>query len=206
MNFPQNLKKVVKNSFKSFGFDIVMRKNSPSMTLLGLRVLPFNTIIDVGANVGQFAKKISDFFPEAKLYCFEPLPGPFEVLSTWAETQAGRVVPFNLAIGDKKSEVEIFLHENHTPSSSLLNTNELTEQLYPFTKEQKSICVRQTTLDAVLEESGEEFLPELLIKMDVQGYEDRVIAGGTKIFKTASACILEVCLESHEGKPTLPQF
>ena len=38
-------------------------------------------------------------------------------------------------------------------------------------------------------------------KLDVQGYEDRVIAGGSKIFATATACILEVCLDSlYEGQ------
>jgi len=43
--------------------------------------------------------------------------------------------------------------------------------------------------------------PEILIKLDVQGYEDRVINGGREIFKMAKACILEVCLDKlYEGQ------
>lgn len=196
-----NLKRLAKAGFNQIGLDIIKRKNSPCLTLLGLRTMPIKTVIDVGANTGQFARKISGFFPNAKLYCFEPLPEPFNALSAWAKTQQGRVVPFNLAIGEKAGEAEMFLHEEHTPSSSLLATTKLTEQYYPFTKGQKRIPVKQTTLDAAFNEVRAELSSELLIKLDVQGYEDRVIAGGCNTFAKASACILEVSLDTlYEGQ------
>lgn len=196
-----SIKQLIKVGFNLAGFDIVRNKNSPEQTLLGLKSRPIRSVIDVGANTGQFAKKISDFFPEAKLYCFEPLPEPFDALSAWAKTQNGRVVSFNLAIGEKEGEAEMFLHEDHTPSSSLLATTELTEQYYPFTKGKKRIRVRQATLDAALDEVRAELSSEILIKLDVQGYEDRVIAGGTNTFSKASACILEVSLDKlYEGQ------
>lgn len=201
MNPIQATYKTIKHVAHFFGFDIIRRKRCPSTTLLGLRGLPYRAIFDVGANKGQFAKYISTLFPDAKLYCFEPLPGPFDVLSRWSEKQKNRVVAFNTAIGDKESEVEIFLHEDHTPSSSLLKTTRLNEKLYPFTKKQRQVCVRQTTLDAVFEARKVEFSPKIMIKIDVQGYEDRVIAGGQKTFAAASACILEVCLDIlYEGQ------
>lgn len=194
-------KRIIKTGFKQAGFDVVRRHNSPTQTLLGLKSRPIRTVIDVGANTGQFARIISGFFPNAKLYCFEPLPQPFRELTEWANTRKGMVVPFNLAIGEKEGDVEMFFHESHTPSSSLLATTKLNEQYYPFTKEQKRICVRQTTLDAVLDEVQAELSSEILIKLDVQGYEDRVIAGGDEIFAKATACILEVCLDSlYEGQ------
>ena len=195
MGLPWAIRKAVKSAFHLMGLDIIRRKNSPQMTLLGLRELQFHTVIDVGANTGQFARFIFCFFPSAKLYCFEPLPEPFLALSTWAKTQQDRVTTFNLALGDMEGEVEMILHEDHTPSSSLLATTKLTEQYYPFTKGQKRIYVRQITLDSALEEMQSELSSEILIKLDVQGYEDRVIAGGREIFKKASACILEVSLD-----------
>lgn len=191
-----NIKKILKIIFRAVGLDIIRSKNNPGITLLGLRKIPFNTIIDVGANSGQFAKKITSFYPNAKIYCFEPLPEPFNELEAWAGTQNGRVVPLNLALGDKEGEAEMFLHENHTPSSSLLATTKLNEHYYPSTKVQKCICVRQMTLDAALEEMQIDLSQEILIKLDVQGYEDRVIAGGRETFAKATACILEVCLDS----------
>jgi FkbM family methyltransferase len=161
-----------------------------------LHSIPIRTIIDVGANTGQFAKHISRFFPNAKIYCFEPLPEPFRELKAWANTQNRRVIPFNLATGDMEKDTEMFLHDEHTPSSSLLCTTRLAEQYYPFTKEQKSIFVRQTKIDVALGDIMTELNTEILIKLDVQGYEDRVIAGGNRIFAKAAACILEVNLDS----------
>lgn len=195
------IQKMAKTAFNRAGFDIIRASNNPRRTLLGLRDSSFQTIVDVGANTGQFAKHISSFFPEAKIYCFEPLPTPFEELSRWAKMQNGRVTAVNLALGDKEGEAEMFYHEHHSPSSSLLATTKLNEKYYPFTKIQSRISVKQATLDMALAELKDEFLPEILIKLDVQGYEDRVISGGEKTFKRASACIVEVCLDTlYEGQ------
>lgn len=192
----ESFKKIFKTGLNRAGFDLVRQKNSPRMTLLGLQARPIRTVIDVGANTGQFAKKISVFFPNAKIYCFEPLPVPFYALDVWAKTQGGRVEPFNLAVGNKEGEIDMFLHEDHTPSSSLLMATTLTGEYYPFTRNQKLIQVKQTTLDGIFTKSDIELFPETLIKLDVQGYENRVIAGGNKIITQAKICVLEVCLDS----------
>ena len=52
------------------------------------------------------------------------------------------------------------------------------------------------TLDNALVHIIDDLSPEILIKLDVQGYEDRVIKGGKKILKKAKALILEVNLDS----------
>jgi FkbM family methyltransferase len=197
-------KSLIRACLNRVGIDVVGLKNSPNrprQTMLGLRSRPIRTVIDVGANTGQFSRNISGFFPSARFYCFEPLPDPFAELSAWAKTQKGRVMCFNLAIGDEDGATEMFVHENHTPSSSLLATTKLTEKYYPFTKEQRRVSVMQTTLDAALAEIRNELTSEILIKLDVQGYEDRVIAGGVKTFSQASACVVEVSLDTlYEGQ------
>ena len=49
--------------------------------------------------------------------------------------------------------------------------------------------------------------PQILVKLDVQGFEDRVIAGGETIFKMAAACIVEVCLDDlYEGQANFKQL
>jgi FkbM family methyltransferase len=198
---------LIKKSFNAVGLDLRRIHNIPSQTLLGLATSPFETIIDVGANSGQFAKGIASFFPNAQLICFEPLPTPFAALSSWAKTQGGRVRPLNLALGDEAGSVEMFLHAAHTTSSSLLATTEFSEQYYPFTKEQEKVIVQQSTLDVALREAGVALKPPILIKLDVQGYENRVIAGGNDTFRAAKACILEVCLdELYVGQANFPEL
>jgi FkbM family methyltransferase len=183
---------VVKRAFEMVGLELTRADRSPSRTLLGLRHLPIQTIIDVGANTGQFARHIIQFFPQARLYCFEPLAEPFAELQSWAATQSGRVQAFNVALGAEDGEAQMFRHTEHSASSSLLATTEVCNQLYPQTRDQDTVPVKLTTLDAAL--GGQLLQPELLIKLDTQGYERQVIAGATETLRQARACIVEANL------------
>ena len=99
----------------------------------------------------------------------------------------------NAAIGMENREITMMLHEEHTPSSSILPITEKTAELYPQTRRQKPIQVQQKTLDDILYNEKLEDL--ILIKMDVQGYEDRVIAGGRHVFLKSHACITEISID-----------
>jgi len=190
------LKIFVKKLFNLCGLDIIRKPKSPSYTLLGLRKLPIRAIIDIGANQGQFAKMVLDVFPDASLYCFEPLPAPFNKLRLWAEQQRNRkIVTYNVALGDSEGEAKFFNHINYSPSSSFLETTEICENLYPFTHAQSCTIVKVTTLDRWFENESPFLSQEILLKLDVQGFEDRVIRGGQDTFKKAKACIIEVSLD-----------
>jgi Methyltransferase FkbM domain len=84
-------------------------------------------------------------------------------------------------------------HVNHHYSSSLLQTTKYVEDLFPKTENQIAVSVKQTTLDT-WRGNARNINPDILIKIDVQGYEDRVIRGGCSLFKKAKACILEINL------------
>jgi hypothetical protein len=44
--------------------------------------------------------------------------------------------------------------------------------------------------------------PEVLVKIDVQGYEDKVIAGGEQTLSRARAIVIEVSFQKlYEGQP-----
>jgi len=194
MNTKRHVKRVIKSAFNFLGLELTWAQRSPRHTLCGLKSLPINTIIDVGANNGQFARYISTIFPKAQLCCFEPLPQSYDALQTWATSQKGRVLTFNMAIGDEEGRVDMFYHTDHSSSSSLLSSTAICEKYYPITKAQKSISVKLSTLDKAL--SGlANISQDTLIKLDVQGYEDRVLRGGENAFNKAIACVLEVCLD-----------
>ena len=195
------LKTFMKKSFNSAGYDIMRLSNNPMHTFLGLRTLPIRSVIDVGANVGQFGRSIKKIFPDSKIYCFEPLPEPFKKLGKWAITCQGNVEVFNMALGEKEDEVEMFFHVDHSASSSLLKSTECNENLYPFMRKQVSTAIKMSTLDHIFAESPDSLANEILIKIDTQGYEDRVIKGGSEVFSRARACILEINLYAlYEGQ------
>jgi FkbM family methyltransferase len=189
------MKRLIKLIFKLMDYDIVRVEKSPGISLLGLRNIPIRTVIDVGANTGQFARMIERVFPEAKIYSFEPLPEAYKELEKLSKIKDGKVEAFNLALGDSDGEIEMFYHTEHSPFSSILKTTEVCERYYPFTKNKQTIKVKMTTMDKAIDELDISLIPEVLIKLDVQGYENRVIKGGRETFKIAKACILEVCLD-----------
>jgi FkbM family methyltransferase len=177
-----------------FDFEFILR--SKTAKLRDMVRLPIRAVIDIGANDGGSAKRFVKAFPGCQVYCFEPLPGPFGKLSRWAERQKGRVKVFNLALGEKEGEQPIFVTVNYDPASSLLKSTQACHGLYPFTREQKPLVVRIETLDSVIAHLREPLLPELLIKVDTQGYDNRVIKGGLQTFRKAGACIIEMCLDT----------
>ncbi|HSW36366.1 MAG TPA: FkbM family methyltransferase [Candidatus Limnocylindrales bacterium] len=194
--------RLIKKTLNQIGLDVIRLSKIPTHTFLGLRHLPIKTVIDVGANEGQFAKMISNIFPKAHIYCFEPIPVAYAKLNKWAE-QRGGVTIFNVALGESEGEADMLIHPAHSPSSSLLETTEICETIYPFTKQQVKTKVKLTTLDKALFQHVNSLAPDILVKLDVQGYEDRVIKGGEETFKTAKACILEVCLDQlYENQAT----
>ena len=187
--------------FHRLGLDIIRIKNSPKQTLCGLRSLPIQTVIDVGANTGQFARQISKIFPQAKMYCFEPLPEPFKALERWALEQNGRAKAFNFALGENEGTVEMCFHTKHSPSSSLLASTDIVKTYFPLTESQTPMRVKLTTLDNALSSIIRLLKPEILVKLDVQGYEDRVLRGGPKTLSMAAACVLEVSVDTLYNGP-----
>jgi FkbM family methyltransferase len=185
----------IKRLFNLTGLDIVRMSKYPGHSLLGLRKLPIRTVIDVGANKGQFAKIVTNIFPEAHIYSFEPLPEAFEHLKEWADRRGDKFTAYNISVGEKEGEVEMLKHVDYSPSSSLLKTTETCGELYPFTKNQETIPVKITTLDRWLDSLNHPPARDILIKMDVQGYEDRVIAGASRTLEMAKVCIAEVSLD-----------
>ncbi len=190
-----NFGRAVKSLANRCGFDVCRVTNKPLLTLCGLRERSVSTVIDIGANSGQFSRYISGFFPEAEIYCFEPLSEPFAKLKSWAECRAGNTHLFNLALGETTGMVEMNCHTEHSPSSSILSTTELTGRHYPQTREQSRIRVDMDTLDNVLGEALAAMESEILIKLDVQGYEDRVLRGAKRVLAKADICIIEVSLD-----------
>lgn len=97
-----------------------------------------------------------------------------------------------MALGDVEGIAVMHHHVDHSPSSSLLSTTEHEMALFPQTARQSEVTVPVMTLDAALEEDFDKLDAGILIKLDVQGYEDRVLRGAAKLLDRAQSCLLEV--------------
>jgi FkbM family methyltransferase len=156
------------------------------------------TVIDVGANTGQFARAIHEVLPEASICSFEPLRDCFVELQ---RTMSGvrNFQAFNTALAEREGEAE-FYRSAWSPSSSLLPMHQLHKQNFPFTARESRETVKVRRLDDFAKELR--FEHEILVKLDVQGAEDKVIEGGTKLLGHAKVLIVETSMASlYEGQP-----
>ena len=193
------IKPLLKKVLGSLGYTLARTARTPD-TLLGLTARPIRTVVDAGANTGQFARRARRLFPAARLHCFEPVPEAFAALSAWAAAD-GAVTCHRCALGDAARRASFNVHADHPPSSSLLPTTARSHEQWSQTVRQVEIEVEVQTLDAAL--AGHALETEILVKLDVQGFEDRVIAGATATLERSAACLLEVSVENfYEGQAT----
>ncbi|RPJ77658.1 MAG: FkbM family methyltransferase [Alphaproteobacteria bacterium] len=156
------------------------------------------TVFDIGANTGQFARLIHEVLPDAFIYSFEPLEECYQKLKT-KEREIANFKAFNIALGDTDGEIEFYRNE-FPPSSSILPMADLHKQNYPFTDKEYLLKVKVARLDDIARDLVNK--DNLLIKIDVQGYEDKVIAGGTELIKKAKILIIETSfLPLYVGQP-----
>jgi len=158
----------------------------------------FATVLDIGANVGQFALTISKVLPEAQIFAFEPIPACFAKLQQNLQGHKD-FTALNMGLWTETWELE-FECNAYTPSSSFLTMTQVHTEAFPFTKETEKIQVKIEPLDRVSAELN--LRDPMLIKIDVQGYEDRVMQGGEQTIKRAKMIILETSFRRlYEQQP-----
>lgn len=186
---------LVKKMLRALGFDI-RRHHSLHATVL--KHHDIKTVLDIGANDGHWSQEMRALLPKARIYAFEPLRDCFdraqERLSNDKNFHA-----FNVGLGDTDTITHIERSSFH-PSSSLLRMSPLHKELYPKSANSKRESITLRRLDSFGREL--ELMPGILIKMDVQGFEDRVIGGGRTVFAKASVVIAETAfIALYENQP-----
>ena len=189
------------------GVHMGRKARRPDVCMLGLRDLPVKAVVDVGAHRGSFARRMAKIFPRAHLVCIEPQPEPFAELTRWAASRGSRVTTFQGALGDHTGSVSLRRLADHLPSSSILKTTPTMRELFPATQEANLIEVPLTTLDALLADRGAAYSSDLLLKLDVQGYEMSVLRGAERSLPRVRAVIIEILLlPLYEGQPTFAEL
>lgn len=200
--------RLIKNTLKLFierhGFVVVPAMQHAPTTWAGIKALGIDTVLDVGANEGQFAKKIGSAFPHAKIYSFEPLPEPFSILSAETgikKTLGARFTPINVAIGAEDRTVEMHSVLNNSTISSLLAPTEYLETLHPEAESIARLSVESRRLDTLLQQGEIQLGDHVLLKSDTQGFEHQVLEGAPTVLQKSSACLLEVNFDSfYQGQ------
>lgn len=141
-------------------------KNGERWVLEQLRGMGVRTVVDVGANVGRWAKLAAATLPEATVFALEIVPATYERLQ--AETaEEPRIRCFNLGLADEVGRMTI----HYRPDASA----HATFTAYPHVGAAQELECEVVTGDAFLRAQALERVD--LLKLDVEGAEHLVLAG-----------------------------
>ena len=182
--------------------NIMRQKFSPAIpviitmddkTFANVFMLPFKTVIDIGAHAGEFTELARRRVPDARVFAFEPLPGAFAVLQSVISAAPTGSYAYPFALGDSDASLTMTEYP-FTPCSSLLKAEKGNRALVPYMAFGTRRAVRVRRLDDVLSHS--DLVHPVLMKIDVQGYEDRVLRGAEKILGDVDVLIIETSFVS----------
>ena len=155
---------------------------------LALEGLNVRTVLDVGANRGQFSLLARCLYPAATIYAFEPLQRPAEQFRALFAGQAN-VHLFQVGISEGLGDTKMFVANDHHASSSILKAHKQS-QIFR-SRETGEETVRVGRLTDFL--SLDRICPSCLLKIDVQGYELQVINGCREALPLVDYLYVECC-------------
>lgn len=156
----------------------------------------FSTIIDVGANIGQFALAASFIYPEAKIFSFEAIPELNSSLKMNLK-KVRNIEILNCALGGKDGIIKFYQGE-YTHISSALKPIDSSLKVHEIEVEVKK-------LDSVF--SNKSIDHPVLLKLDVQGFEKEVLEGSKKLLEKIDYIVMEVSFaRSYENEPLFTEM
>jgi FkbM family methyltransferase len=185
----------IQSTARRFGYDISGYPPISEATKrrrLFFEQMNFDSVIDVGANQGQFAEYIRTQIQfKRKIFSFEPLSSAYAVLRAKASKDPNWITN-NFALGAIESKQEINISGNSF-SSSLLNMLPSHIKSAPTSKYIDKEWVDIKTLDSIFDVTTQLGRNNYL-KIDTQGFEKQVLIGAKNSIHLFSAIQLEISL------------
>lgn len=142
---------------------------------------PVDTVIDVGANVGWFSLTVRRLYPTARIYAVEPIPATFHCLQRNLSGDEASSI-YQLAISDANGQAAMNFDPNESALSALDPSG--------------TTLVRALTLDAFARQEAIEAVD--VLKIDTEGFEDAVFAGGMLTLARTRYLFVEVTIDNND--------
>ena len=185
-------KEIIKKYIEKTGFTIA-RYPVPDQKrrILAYHNFKIDTLLDVGANSGQYAGLMRELGYKGIIHSFEPTSNAFNLLRNKSKKDKNWHI-HQLAIGSMPGKIEINISENSFSSSILeiekLHVNNAPQSRY-INKETVSIETIDNLFPAITKG-----VKSIYMKIDTQGYESEVLKGAENSLHKIQCIQLEMSL------------
>jgi len=197
------MKTIIKNIARMLGVELLRFSPGTSDTARMQRIFfhhKIDLVLDVGANIGQYAKHLREFGYTGKIVSFEPLSSAHSKLIAASKKDPLWEVAPRIAIGNMDGNIKINIAKNSFSSSALpmldSHLNAAPESAYI-----DSEIVDLHKLDSIAPRFIDGNAKSIYLKIDVQGFEMRVLEGAAGLLPRIKGVQLELSLVPlYEGE------
>lgn len=193
------VRRIVENTSKKLGYEITrFAKTDWGTRCQIIRNNNIKLVLDVGANIGQYAEMLRSNGYNEKIISFEPMTQEYTILSRKAMNDPLWKI-YNLALGSSVGQAEINVAGNSI-SSSILPMNHRHLKSAPKSAYLDKEYINLSTLDVL---AGQIFSNDnVMMKIDVQGYEQEVLNGAKSCLGKIKLIELELSLVTlYDNQP-----
>jgi FkbM family methyltransferase len=200
-----NIKNVIDYITHPFGIEIIRHfgKNLELRQIVqAMSEHKINLVLDVGANTGQYALSLIELGFNNKIVSFEPLADAYDELTKNSSAYNNWTVFERCAIGDFNGKTLINISKNSHSSSILPITNthiNAAPSAQYIGQSETAIYTLDSIRDSFMNSND-----NVCLKIDTQGFEDKVLNGAAEALENIKLIQLELSLiPLYEGSKTI---
>lgn len=196
------IKRMASRLLNRLGYEIKGYGSNSHISKMRLRVMEqnhINVVWDVGAGEGKYIQMLRRAGYEGRVISFEPIKEVYERLDRNASGDNSWICK-NFAAGNKDGATVIHVSENSVSSSLLPITQKHVSVVAEtqYVRAEETSMVRLDSVRAQLLDSG----ARVLLKLDVQGFEIKVLLGAEQTLSQTYVIETELSLlPLYEGQP-----
>ena len=196
------MKELFKKILKNFDYRLIkISKNKKSLDIISELISLYNIdlVLDVGANVGQFAKEVRKNDYKKEIISFEPIANTHKKLLENSYNDNKWEIYERCCLGEFDGTTDINI-SSYSPSSSILDFTKMhidAKQSATMIDKENVKIIKLDTIAKTLNSKSK----NILLKLDTQGYEGQILEGAKEFLKEVDIvfCEMSIC-EVYKGQ------